>query len=119
MAPLALTFLILRRKPRLWGFYGGILCAFYAPLRFLLDFLRERSEVLVPGVVATADARYLGLTPAQWACLPLFALGVALLVRLPTQGREPPPAPAAFFQGDPPGSNVDREGAAGDARDER
>jgi phosphatidylglycerol:prolipoprotein diacylglycerol transferase len=119
MTPLALTFLILRQKPRPWGFYGGILCAFYAPLRFLLDFLRERSEVLVPGVVATADARYLGLTPAQWACLPLFALGVTLLARLPTQGREPPPAPAAFLRGDPPGSNVDREGAAGDPRDER
>ena len=81
-------------------------------------FLRERSEVIGPGVFAMADARYLGLTPAQWACLPLFALGVTLLARLSSQGREPPAVPPAFSRGDPPRSSVDREGAASDASDE-
>jgi phosphatidylglycerol:prolipoprotein diacylglycerol transferase len=94
--PLAIAFLALRRRPRRWGFYGGILCTYYAPLRFLMDFFRERSDAFAPGSFATGDARYLGLTPAQWACLPLLAIGVTLLVRLRNEGTEVPPVPAAF-----------------------
>lgn len=46
-----------------------ILC--HAPVRFMLDFLRmPESE--------GGDARFGGLTPAQWGCLFFFAVGLAL-----------------------------------------
>jgi len=115
--PLAITFLVLRRRPRPWGFYGGVMCTFYAPLRFLLDFLRERPEVSAPGLIAAGDARYLGLTPAQWACVPLLALGITLLVRMRGQGQGLPPVPSAFAPAERP-SGVDGDRSAGDARDE-
>jgi phosphatidylglycerol:prolipoprotein diacylglycerol transferase len=114
--PLMLAFLALRRRPRPWGFYGGVLCTYYAPLRFLLDFLRERPDVQASGLLALGDARYLGLTPAQWACFPLFALGVALLVRMREQGQALPPVPKAFAG--QRASGVDGDGASGDARDQ-
>lgn len=82
--PLAVAFLILwRRKPaRPLGFYTGIMCTAYAPVRFFLDFLREDERDLmnrVPGSVAGGDPRYGGLTPAQWACFGLLALGLYFL----------------------------------------
>jgi phosphatidylglycerol:prolipoprotein diacylglycerol transferase len=60
--PLMIVFLILQKRPRPWGFYAGVMCAYYAPLRFLLDFLRERENMPVAGIVAGGDARYVGLT---------------------------------------------------------
>ncbi len=66
--PLAIAFLVLRRKPRPWGFYLGAMALSYAPWRFALDFLRARD-------VAIADPRYAGLTPAQWACFALLIFG--------------------------------------------
>jgi phosphatidylglycerol:prolipoprotein diacylglycerol transferase len=93
--PLMLVFLHLLRKPRPWGFYAGVMCVYYAPLRFLMDFLRERSGVDVgSALLAGGDARYFALTPAQWGSVPLFMLGVVLLVRAPRAGVEPPPVPA-------------------------
>ncbi|HWP06559.1 MAG TPA: prolipoprotein diacylglyceryl transferase family protein [Polyangiaceae bacterium] len=93
--PLMLVFFRLLRKPRPWGFYAGVMCVYYAPLRFLLDFLRERTGVNVgSALLAGGDARYFALTPAQWGSVPLFALGVVLLVRAPPAGVEPPPVPA-------------------------
>jgi phosphatidylglycerol---prolipoprotein diacylglyceryl transferase len=91
--PLAIAFLYLRKKPRPWGFYLAVMSIAYAPSRFALDFLRIREG-------ATADARYLALTPAQWACFGLLAMGVVLLWRtldeqdfsIPVD--EPEPAPA-------------------------
>jgi phosphatidylglycerol:prolipoprotein diacylglycerol transferase len=95
--PLMVVFLRLQRRgPRPWGFYAGVMCAYYAPLRFILDFLRERSGVAIGQFSAGGDARYAALTPAQWGCLPLLALGVALLVRAPGQGVAPPAVPARF-----------------------
>ena len=75
--PLAVAFAILwRRKPfRPLGFYTGIMCTAYAPVRFLLDFLREDERDYAAG----GDPRYGGLTPAQWACFGLFALGIYFL----------------------------------------
>jgi phosphatidylglycerol:prolipoprotein diacylglycerol transferase len=71
--PLAIVFALLwRRGPRAAGFYVGWLCLAYAPIRFLLDFLREREG---HGVVG-ADPRYAGLTPAQWACFALLGVGL-------------------------------------------
>jgi phosphatidylglycerol:prolipoprotein diacylglycerol transferase len=94
--PLMLVFLALMRKPRPWGFFAGVMCAYYAPLRFGLDFLREPAVRNLGRGVASGDARYSGLTPAQWGCLPLFALGIVLLVRARSQGTAPPAAPARF-----------------------
>ncbi len=74
--PLALAFWILwQKKPqRPLGFYTGIMCAAYAPVRFVLDFFRENEGDLLGG-----DPRYGGLTPAQWACFGLLGVGIYFL----------------------------------------
>jgi len=96
--PLMLVFFRLLQKPRPWGFFAGVMCAYYAPLRFLLDFLRERTGVHTENaLVAGGDARYAGLTPAQWGCVPLFVLGVVLLRRARRTGTEPPPVPVRLL----------------------
>ncbi len=76
--PLAATFLWLwHKKPiRPLGFYTGWMCVAYAPVRFFLDFLRETEA---PGTLVGGDPRYAGLTPAQWACFGLLALGIYFL----------------------------------------
>ncbi len=80
--PLALAFLYLRRKPRPWGFYVGAMAIAYAPVRFALDFLRVGESIQESnGLVAAVDPRYVGLTPAQWACFGLLAMGVYFFVR--------------------------------------
>ena len=64
------AFLVLDRKPRRAGFYAIAFLFLYVPARFALDFLR------------LADARYLGLTPAQYAGIAgLAGAGVAASVR--------------------------------------
>jgi phosphatidylglycerol:prolipoprotein diacylglycerol transferase len=60
------------RRPRPAGTLIGLACTLYAPVRFGLDFLRATD-------VTTPDTRYIGMTPAQWACLACFALGIFLL----------------------------------------
>lgn len=94
--PLMLVFLQLVRRPRPSGFYAGVMCAYYAPLRFALDFLRERAGATIGGYAAGGDARYFGLTPAQWGCMPLLVLGVVLLVRTRRETTAPPPVPPRF-----------------------
>jgi phosphatidylglycerol---prolipoprotein diacylglyceryl transferase len=64
------------RKPRPPGHLIGLACLMYAPIRFGLDFLRATD-------VARPDLRYAGLTPAQWACLATFGLGVRLMAARP------------------------------------
>jgi phosphatidylglycerol---prolipoprotein diacylglyceryl transferase len=108
--PLMIVFLRLQAKPRPWGFYAGVMCTYYAPLRFLLDFLREREDAAVAGLIAGGDARYLGLTPAQWCCVPLLGLGLYLLHRSRTSGTELPPVPEKFRR-----SRAKRESAASHA----
>jgi len=115
--PLALAFLLLRRRPRPWGFYGGVMCVYYAPIRFLFDFLREAPIPPSPHVLP-GDARYFALTPAQWACIPLGVLGVLLLTRMRARGLGLPPVPAAFVSAKAPASDVEGEGPPGDARDQ-
>lgn len=64
--------LLLDRRPRPPGFFLVTFVALYMPVRFLLDFLR------------VSDARYGGLTPAQWAAmLMLLALPVIWFRRRP------------------------------------
>lgn len=59
-----------RREPA--GRTAGLVGAAYALIRFSLDFLRAAD---LPG----ADPRHLGLTVAQWLCLPLLT-GCAYLL---------------------------------------
>jgi phosphatidylglycerol:prolipoprotein diacylglycerol transferase len=76
--PIAIAFWVLARRPRPWGFFAAIACTVYAPLRFALDFLRERQAV-AGDVHGAIDPRYFYLTPAQWECFALFGLGLYLL----------------------------------------
>src|SRR5262249_30628801 len=73
------------RKPRVPGRVIGLFATMSAPVRFGLDFLRATDYT-----AERADQRYAGLTPAQWGCIALLAVGVWLLRR-----REPaaPPPP--------------------------
>lgn len=57
------------------GAYAAALPLVYAPVRFGLDYLRLRDA-------EGGDLRYSGLTPAQWACIALFVLGLTLLTQL-------------------------------------
>jgi phosphatidylglycerol---prolipoprotein diacylglyceryl transferase len=59
----------------------GLLAVAYGIARFLLDFLRARD-------VAYADARYLGLTPAQYVALALVAYGAWAIARGPRAAGE-------------------------------
>jgi phosphatidylglycerol:prolipoprotein diacylglycerol transferase len=84
--PLAVAcHLLWRKQPeRPSGFYVGLTLSTYAPVRFLLDFLRiEPNDV---GRVVEADPRYAGLTPAQWACFAALAVGLYYLKK--TRGAE-------------------------------
>ena len=65
-----------RRKPRPPGHVTALFALMYAPIRFGLDFLRATD-------VKTPDARYAGLTPAQWACVATFALALKLMASRP------------------------------------
>ena len=91
--PLAIAVTLLwRAKPRPWGFYVGLICSAYAPVRFFLDFLREEEIGIVPG-----DPRYAGLTPAQWQSFGLLAVGLYFLLYV-TKKSGPPPVMAAPVQ---------------------
>lgn len=64
-----------RRKPAAIGRENGYLPLFmvsYGSVRFVLDFFRATD-------IAGADARFGGLTPAQYVCLALVAGGLLLL----------------------------------------
>ncbi|MEW6268785.1 MAG: prolipoprotein diacylglyceryl transferase family protein [Thermodesulfobacteriota bacterium] len=57
------------RRRRYDGYVIALVATTYVPVRFALDFLRVR------------DATYAGLTPAQWACIPLLAIGLYYVCR--------------------------------------
>jgi phosphatidylglycerol:prolipoprotein diacylglycerol transferase len=63
-----------RRKTRV-GTYVVLTTLLYAPVRFVMDFLRIRDG-------GDADIRYVGLTMAQWSCVALFLLGLSILVKI-------------------------------------
>jgi phosphatidylglycerol:prolipoprotein diacylglycerol transferase len=62
------------KKP---GWLVGLVATVYAPYRFLLDF--ARADEAAAGVIGTPDARYAGLTPAQWFTLSFLLAGLWLL----------------------------------------
>ena len=68
------TMLALDRKPRRRGFYMALIPLMYAPARFAFDFLRVPADL-------GGDARYAGLTPAQYFSVALFALGLYMAYR--------------------------------------
>jgi phosphatidylglycerol:prolipoprotein diacylglycerol transferase len=73
-------FEILRRRSMPPGRLAAILGLLYAPVRFTFDFLR------------TADRRYLGLTPAQYACILLFGFCIYAFARTRRPGTARQPA---------------------------
>jgi phosphatidylglycerol:prolipoprotein diacylglycerol transferase len=64
------------------GSYLAALCVVYPPVRFAMDFLRATDD-------DGGDARYLALTPAQWACFAFFVIGVAMAMRVRTSALTP------------------------------
>jgi phosphatidylglycerol:prolipoprotein diacylglycerol transferase len=64
--PMVALFSWLGRKDRRPGFFTGLFFALYAPMRFVLDFLRNTD-------LAHQDIRWAGLTFAQWGMIVLFA----------------------------------------------
>ncbi len=62
---------LFQRRP---GFFLALLPILYTPVRFGLDFMRKSAE-------EGGDARYLGLTPGQYASIAFFAFGVVLMAR--------------------------------------
>ena len=66
---------VLNRRRRPPGTSVAVLALLYGPARFLLDFLRH---IDLPG----ACVRYLGLTMAQYGCIVLAGIGIALLMRV-------------------------------------
>ena len=78
-------FEVVRRRSLAPGRIATLIGLLYAPGRFALDFMRITNQD--PSGLH-GDVRYFGLTPAQYACLFLFALCVYLLLR------KAPPAPA-------------------------
>lgn len=115
--PLVVTFLWLQRRAWPWGFFVGWLCVAYAPVRFGLDFLRIRENVFLPDFELLADRRYAGLTPAQWACLLLFTLGILVLRRtLASADKDAAfnaPAPPRGFAARASNAHLDRGGRDG------
>ena len=66
---LAASVVVLNRKKRFTGFTLAFLCLAYAPVRFMLDFLR------------VGDRTYLGLTPGQYFSIALLGAGALVLVK--------------------------------------
>jgi phosphatidylglycerol:prolipoprotein diacylglycerol transferase len=78
--PVALLFLWLgERRLRAPGFFVGLLAVLYAPVRFLLDFLRFD------------DVRYFHFTPGQYGAAALLGVGVLILRRVPAHPEAQPP----------------------------
>lgn len=72
-----ITFVWLGRKPRRRGMYLWLFPLMYAPFRFFLDFLRAE-----PGTVSFGgDARYFGLTPAQYVAIFMVGAGIWAYIR--------------------------------------
>lgn len=87
------VFYALGRQDRPPGFFLAWFAILYAPVRFVLDFLRNSD-------LDHQDARYLALTPAQYGMVVMFLAGLYLLSRLDheayrgrTLGQQPAPAP--------------------------
>lgn len=83
------VFLWLDRKERRPGFWVGAFVLLYAPVRFLLDFLR------------VGDARYLALTPAQWVAAGALVTGALYAAVRRTRLRAVPAGESTAARTDP------------------
>lgn len=72
MVPVMALFWWLGREDRPPGFFLAWFAILYAPVRFVLDFLRNSD-------LEHQDARYLALTPAQYGMVVMFIAGLAML----------------------------------------
>lgn len=72
LLPLAIVFIVLKRK-KIHHLFAPLLFIYYGVLRFILDFWRADPSF------ATGDARYFGLTPAQYFAMVLVIFGVYML----------------------------------------
>lgn len=77
-AVIFVIFVIVARKMRTPGFLTGLFLILYGAARFGLDFLRIWDG-------PAAEARYAGLTPAQYFSVLIFIAGIALLLKLRTK----------------------------------
>ncbi len=96
LAALSALLYALARRPRPQGFLMGVLAVGYCVPRFFLDFLRADD-------LAFVDGRYFGLTPAQYICVALAAVGAWLLA----------PSAASLFASARPGGRVRRLAVVG------
>ncbi|WP_428264190.1 prolipoprotein diacylglyceryl transferase [Haliangium sp.] len=87
------------RTPRRPGLMFATIVVCYAPVRFLMDYLR----------IESSDPRYAGLTFAQWVSVAIFVAGGVFLFRL-LRG---PAAPAILTP--EPGESADGPGGAAGA----
>lgn len=72
LVPLAIIFFILRKRKLSNGWFLSVMFIYYGALRFILDFFRATD-------IANPDARYLGLTPAQYFAILLVAVGLFII----------------------------------------
>ena len=72
LIPLAIIFFVFRKKSKPDGWFISLFFIYYGALRFILDFWRATD-------IPNADARYLGLTPAQYFAIVLVVAGVILI----------------------------------------
>jgi len=82
LLPLVLAW---RRQRAVPGLLTVVLCVVYGTVRFGLDFLRATD---LPG----SDPRYRGLTAAQWGCLAMVVVGLALVQRVRSRAAAATPA---------------------------
>lgn len=75
LIPLAVLFFVTRKKKLAAGWYVAVMSLYYGFLRFVLDFYRATD---IPG----ADARYLGLTPAQYFSMVMAVWGGYALYKI-------------------------------------
>lgn len=69
------AFWALRDRPVRPGLFTAVFAAMYAPIRFTLDFMRNTD-------LNGADARYAGLTPAQYGMIGMFLAAVSMIIWL-------------------------------------
>jgi phosphatidylglycerol:prolipoprotein diacylglycerol transferase len=84
--PLIALVLTIARRPRPPGLLAGVVAVAYSLVRFPLDFLRATD---LPG----SDARYSGLTAAQWGCAALAGAGAYWTFTVAKKARSPAPSP--------------------------